>query len=76
MKKNPYKIPEHVEPSKPWPRPAPMNRWEKVNENTNRMRVPGGWIVLHFSIMESSYRVIAESMCFVPDPEQLWKIEE
>lgn len=37
-----------------------LHEWEQANYNTDRMRVPGGWL----------YRVIGSSpmLCFVPDP--------
>ena len=43
--------------------------WELVdNVGTNRLRVPGGWLIW------SSYNENSESMTFMPDPKHLWKL--
>jgi len=60
------------------------NKWESIDEMTNRMPVPGGWLVLHRSKVAQQLMVhgqphrvsepytVAESMCFVPDPKHTW----
>jgi hypothetical protein len=47
-------------------------QWEKVDNSTRRMRVPGGWIV------ETYYESIgpALAICFVPDIEKKLELTE
>ncbi len=40
--------------------------WEYIGDETSRAKVVGGWMV---SIKQ-------ESLCFIPDPEHLWEIEQ
>lgn len=42
-------------------------------ECTDRMRVPGGWIVREQSGGENE---ISVALCFVPDPNHEWEIEK
>jgi len=41
---------------------------QEIWESLRRYRVPGGWVYLHLREHKRGNR-IAESMCFVPDPE-------
>lgn len=55
--------------------------WEKVAKRTARLKVIDGWLVLHqcSGSMQSPHGsvsyALSESMCFVPDNNHLWKIE-
>lgn len=42
--------------------------WEKINTKAYRLRTPTGWLV---SILD-----VDISVCFVPDPNFEWKLEE
>lgn len=56
--------------------------WKKVNEDTDRMWVPGGWVVRVFTlkVKRNGYQDIhvrsdePPSLVFVPDPERSWEI--
>ena len=42
---------------------------------TKRLKVPGGWIVNTYSVMDSiddSASSVSESTCFYPDPSHEW----
>jgi hypothetical protein len=45
-----------------------MSEWESIDDHTDRMKVPGGWIV----------RLVGDTgvaMCFVQDVHHVWRIE-
>lgn len=55
--------------------------WEQIDNNTKRLRVKDGWLVLHFE--PASTFVNGEmtfghewrpAMAFVPDPMSAWKL--
>lgn len=46
--------------------------WERIDTTTERMPVPGGWIVR--SIVTNSLNAIAVHQVFVADPQHLWEI--
>ena len=59
-------------------------KWERIDDYHQRAKVPGGWLVkahenvIHFTEdrgMESGwdYRI---SMCFVPDSEYQWEVDD
>ncbi|NTU49532.1 MAG: hypothetical protein HGA87_01315 [Desulfobulbaceae bacterium] len=65
--------------------PEPLSpippKWEDITKTTSRMKVIGGWIVLHKSRrdIEQTYAgiiatSISESMVFIPDPNHEWRI--
>lgn len=43
--------------------------WQKLDEETYRVMVPGGWLVLH-----QDSKMKTECMSFVPDRDQEWLI--
>ena len=45
--------------------------WERAAPGLDRLETPEGWIVRKWSNTDSS-----ESICFVPDPDKLWVLEE
>lgn len=47
-------------------------KWEKLDENTQRAQVFGGWLVLHSEMMNN--KSLSESLCFVPDRDHSWTI--
>ena len=61
--------------------------WEKIKRtphygNVYRARVPGGWLVLadtwarHEEGEDRHYDATGVGICFYPDPEHQWSIEE
>ncbi len=57
-----------------------MMEWEPLTLNAHRMKVYGGWLVLHESSGVhygefKSNMVRSESMTFVPDFYHAWKLE-
>ena len=53
------------------------SNWEKIDWETMRLKVPGGWIVNHVSdngkmSQTPEHQIVSESSCFVPDPEHKW----
>lgn len=50
--------------------------WEKLDNDTRRVKVIGGWIVQTKIFEEGSRGVmISESSVFIPDAEHKWEIE-
>lgn len=53
--------------------------WENViysiGESTRRLKVYGGWLVLYESVM-SGNEFFPATMCFIPDFNHEWTIEE
>lgn len=49
--------------------------WEEIEQNTKRMKVFGGWIVLHSDWLVTERYQICESMVFVPDPNHEWVLK-
>lgn len=50
------------------------NKWEKVTEDTYRLRVFGGWIV-DTMVYDENGLIKCNSTVFVPDKEGLWNIQ-
>lgn len=48
-------------------------KWEIIRHGSYRLKVPGGWLVSS-EIFETEYP--ATSVCFFPDPENLWELED
>jgi hypothetical protein len=46
--------------------------WEILDEFSKRVKVMGGWLVIHGS--HTNKGSISESMCFVPDRDHEWHI--
>jgi len=57
-----------------------MKEWEIVTKHvddmfcTRRMKVPGGWLVTHYEWNNEDVGQLSSSICFLPDPNHLWKI--
>lgn len=54
--------------------------WERVDDDTMRMRVPSGWLVRvdvcqHSSVLHASIPQ-RTALCFVPDEGHLWELGE
>lgn len=52
--------------------------WEPVNQNTQRLKVPGGWIV-HTSarmITADKFFVNSEALVYVSDKDGHWVLEK
>lgn len=53
--------------------------WEEIEQNTKRMKVFGGWIVLHLhqqnEWLYDGGEPACESMVFVPDPNHEWVLK-
>lgn len=48
-------------------------KWEEISDSeglTARLKVPGGWIV------QQSNLNFGTAMCFVPDPDYKWILED
>lgn len=53
-------------------------KWERVDNYTRRLRVPGGWIV-HSSteiIVSGKQLKSSDALVFVPDQNFEWELEE
>lgn len=48
--------------------------WERMDGNTHRCRVIGGWLVIHVSYDLKTLRVLSESMSFVLDRDHEWTL--
>ncbi|MBU4311913.1 MAG: hypothetical protein KJ706_04275 [Candidatus Omnitrophica bacterium] len=55
-------------------------KWENVNKGTDRLMVVGGWIL---SVEASTTTpngtagvAVSETLCFVPDPDHTWELED
>jgi len=65
----------------PKPVPAKLSRkWERVEGHTFRLKVPGGWIVqiynCELSPDGSDLNPSSPALCFCPDPNHEWLLEE
>jgi hypothetical protein len=49
--------------------------WQSINSNTQRMRVPNGWIVQSFTNLSYSMNGISLAMTFISDPNGEWVVE-
>lgn len=47
--------------------------WETMDAHTHRLKVIGGWIVLH-ETSSTANKALSESMCFVPDRDHEWTV--
>lgn len=45
--------------------------WERIDGNTERLRVPGGWLV---RVREQNIAGLAIAITFVPDLDRCWKL--
>lgn len=50
------------------------NKWEDVTENTFRLKVFGGWMVMYQDRVDSNNEW-RSTMVFLSDPTHLWEIE-
>lgn len=52
-------------------------QWEPVNAYTQRMRVPGGWLVNKCTtvIIGGKDVVASESLVFLPDQNRDWELQ-
>ncbi len=52
--------------------------WERIagswHSNTERLRVPGGWIIKksESTVVHNNHSLEHTSMCFYPDPDHQW----
>ena len=55
-----------------------LRKWERVNEGTDRLKVPGGWLVsIEASCPPSpGGAALSVALCFVPDPSYTWELED
>ena len=54
-------------------------KWEKISQDTLRLMVFGGWLVRSqdaYTIGDSEATPIELGICFVPDPNHQWILEE
>ena len=50
-------------------------KWEKLDENTQRAKVIGGWVLLTTSTVTGTKgNGISETTVFIPDSDHLWNI--
>lgn len=49
-------------------------KWEKVDENTVRTKVIGGWLVHTMATLNGKNPTISASMVFVPDRDHEWTL--
>lgn len=59
--------------------------WELIGNGTERMKVPGGWVIhrvdCQYDYMPTDFITndqwkISTTMCFVPDPDHSWILEK
>lgn len=52
--------------------------WEPINQNSRRMRVPGGWVLHTFKVtlVGGTVPSNSEAMVFVADKEGHWILEK
>jgi hypothetical protein len=48
--------------------------WQSINSNTQRMRVPNGWLVQSFTNLSYSMNGISLAMIFISDPNGEWEV--
>lgn len=48
--------------------------WQRLDTETQRAKVFGGWIVRSHDVDDCNNHYTVESMVFVPDPEHKWKV--
>ena len=51
--------------------------WERLDDNTHRAKVFGGWVVKHYSYVETEKKNVVnccESMVYVNDTDHRWHI--
>lgn len=48
--------------------------WEKLDENTYRAKVIGGWMVMHVTVDRKKMASFSESLAFIPDRDHEWTI--
>ena len=48
-------------------------KWEKMNDYTDRLKVPGGWIVVTSDL---GYEAKAIHQIFISDPGHTWKFKD
>ena len=46
--------------------------WERINNNTDRLKVPGGWLVYRYEYNTG----ITDVMCFISDKTHSWKLKK
>lgn len=51
-------------------------KWEKISLQSDRLKVPGGWIVRSYLDVGVTARACSIHQVFISDPEHLWKFEE
>jgi hypothetical protein len=51
-------------------------KWEVIDGNSSRLKVPGGWIVRSYLDVGISSRSCSIHQVFIPDPEHLWIFED
>ena len=56
-------------------------KWEPIDNYSHRLETPGGWVVqTQFGDLDShgahGGSTYSQSICFVPDPDKLWVLEE
>ena len=51
-------------------------KWERLDNNTIRAKVIGGWILCHYStrMIKQNLEETSESMSFIPDRDHEWII--
>jgi hypothetical protein len=49
--------------------------WEKIDEHTERMRIPSGWIVRSCVVLASSTPSVAIDQVIVADSTHSWVID-
>lgn len=49
-------------------------QWEKLDEECERAKVFGGWILRSRDVNDCNTEYTVESMVFIPDPEHKWAI--
>ena len=54
-------------------------KWEKIDWETMRLKVHGGWVLNHVTDNgkmsdTSEHQMVAESSCFISDPEHKWTL--
>lgn len=52
--------------------------WEQINDNTERLRLHGGWALHTYrhQIVMDKFFVNSEALEFIPDPKGLWVLEK
>lgn len=50
-------------------------QWEELDDDCQRTKVMGGWILRSRNINHCNTEYTVESMVFIPDPEHKWQID-